>query len=158
MLAYSTDGGSNWTAISSIGGTNAGDGPLQYPEAATPSGSFFDLGHDRGYGKIQVRGDDSGIYLAVNTEAKASLSPSLFDAAFSNPVNWTWHDGSTGLINTPLLTETAEHDYREVWLVPSTDPDSPWTGIYDADYGQPDGGLALGHFLINPEIFNQVPG
>ena len=150
QLVYSTDGGSNWTAISSVGGTNPADGPLLYPEAATPSGSFFDLGYDRGWGKIQMRGNDSGVYLAVNTAAMSSLSPAAFEAAFINPANWTWHDDSTGLMSTPLLTATAEHDWREAWLVPNSNPNDSWEVIYNADFGQADGGHSLGHFLINP--------
>ena len=54
-------------AFDSVGGTQPADGPLQLPESGTPSGSFFDLGGDRGYGKIMIRGNDSGFYLAVNT-------------------------------------------------------------------------------------------
>jgi len=107
QLVYSDTGGDTWTAISSIGGTHAGDGPLLYLESGTPSGSFFDLGHDRGYGKLQVRGDDSGLYLAVNSEARSSLSPAAFESAFINPSNWTWHDGSTGLMSTHYFLKQA---------------------------------------------------
>lgn len=155
MIVTSDTGSDDWTAIAGVGGVNILHGPLQYPESSTPSGSFFDLGHDRGYGKFQVRGDDSGIYLAVNTDAKASLSPAAFEAAFVEPNNWTWHDGTTGPMNSPLLTRTVEHDFREMWFVPQSNPDDPWLGVYDADFGRADGGLALGYFSVTPQSYSQ---
>jgi hypothetical protein len=153
MIVTSPTGGDDWTAIASVGGSAVGDGNLIYPESGTPSGSFFDLGHDRGYGMLQIRGNDSGIYLAVNSEARASLASAAFEAAFADPANWTWHDGTTGLMSTPLLTATGEHDFREAWLVPNSDPDDPILVVYDANYGAADGGIALGYFTINPEEY-----
>ncbi|MGD8456374.1 MAG: sortase [Anaerolineales bacterium] len=152
LFIRSFGGGDGWEAFAGVGGVLPAHGPLTYPEPATPKGSFFDLGYDRGYGKIQIRGSDTGIYLAVNTEAKASLPPAQFEAAFIDPNNWTWHDDTTGLMSSPLLTATAEHDLREAWLVPKSDPDDPWLVVYDADYGAADGDLALGYFTIDPQL------
>lgn len=146
MMVRSSDGDQVWEAFASIGGTQASDGPLQMPESSTPSGSFFDLGRDRGIGKLHVRGNDSALLLAVNTAARLSLAPADLEAAFINPANWTWHDDTTGLPTTPILEATAEHDLREAWVVPPVDPDhNEWVIVYTADYGAGDGGKALGY-------------
>ena len=157
MIVSSTKGADDWIAFDSVGGSDAGDGPLQLPESGTPSGSFVKLGQDRGYGKIHVRGDDSGFYLAINAAAKPSLPPADLEAAFIDPDNWTWNDGSTGLpMPTPILSETTEHDLRECWLVPQSDPNAGWTIIYDADFGS-DGGKALG-YATTPDMPLPVGG
>ena len=130
----------------------------------TPSGAFFDLGHDRGYGKIYADPRDSQFYLAVNTAAKSSLQPAAFETAFINPDNWTWHDGSTGPASNPILTENLVHDLREAWQVPSSDADSGWTVVYDADFGPERGSKALGYAILNPPAlpdeydFGDAPG
>jgi len=152
LLVRSANGDDVWEAFDSIGGSNAAWGPLQLPESGTPSGSFIDLGHDRGYGKVHVRGNDSGFYLAVNTAAVASLAPAALEEAFINPDNWTWHDGTTGLPASPILSETSEHDLRECWVVPNSDPDADWLIIYDADFGATDGGKALGYATLSPPL------
>ncbi len=121
MIVSSTTGTDDWIAFAGVGGTDAADGPLQMPESPTPSGNFLPLAQDRGYGKLHVRGNDGGFYLAINTAAKPSLSPGALEAAFIDPVNWTWHDGSTGLASAMIYTATAEHDLRELWAVPQTD-------------------------------------
>jgi hypothetical protein len=116
MIVRSANGDDVWEAFASVGG-QAGWGPLELPAGAsygwTPSGSFVDLGHDRGYGKIYVDRRDSDFYLAVNTAAKPSLPPADLEAAFINPANWTWHDGTTGPAANPILSGTTEHDLRE---------------------------------------------
>ncbi len=145
MLVRSANGDDVWEAFACVGGTLASDGPLQMPEAATPSGSFLDLGLDRGMGKLHVRGNDSAFLLAVNTVAQPSLGPAAFEAAFIDPTNWTWHDATTGLPTSPILEATAEHDLRETWLVPPLNPDSgDWVIVYTADFGAADGGRSLG--------------
>lgn len=152
MIVRSADGDDVWEAFASVGG-RPGDGPLELPAGVTygwtPSGSFFDLGHDRGFGKIYVDPRDSALYFAVNSVAKASLPPAGLEAAFIDPVNWTWHDGTTGPAASRILTETVEHDLRECWLVPSSDSDAGWTIVYDADFGSSDGGKALGYATLD---------
>jgi len=151
MLVSSTLGADDWIAFDSVGGTQAADGPLQLPESGTPSGSFVDLGHNRGYGKVHVRGSDTGFYLAINPAAKAGLTPPELEAAFIDPANWMWNDGTTGLPTTPILTATTEHDLREAWVVPQSNPDAAWVIIYDADFGAANGGKALGYAGAAPE-------
>ena len=90
------------------------------------------------------------MYLAINPAAKVSLSASEFEAAFIDPANWMWNDGSVGLANHPIYTETSEHDIRECWMVPQSNPDADWVIIYDADFGSADGGKALGYFSVKP--------
>ena len=156
MIVRSTEGTDVWEAFVNVGGT-AGDGPLELPTGAstgwTPSGSFVDLGHDRGYGKVYVDPRDSDFYLAVNSAAVASLPPADLEAAFINPANWTWHDDTTGPAANPILSGTAEHDLRECWVVPNSNPDDPWTIVYDADFGVADGGKALGW----AELYTALP-
>ena len=155
MIVRSANGDDVWEAFASVGG-RPGWGPLELPAGVsygwTPSGNFVDLGHDRGYGKIHVDPRDNNFYLAVNTAAKASLPPADLEAAFINPPNWTWHDGTTGPASNPILSATSEHDLRECWVVPNTNPDADWVIIYDADFGSADGGKALGYATLTPPI------
>ncbi|MCP4543321.1 MAG: hypothetical protein GY832_39915 [Chloroflexi bacterium] len=149
MIVSSTMGTDKWFAFDSVGGTDAADGPLHLDESGTPSGSFVPLGENRGYGKIHVRGNDSGFYLAINTAAKPSLPQVDLEATFINPDNWTWNDGATGLTTTLVFSATGEYDFLECWVVPSSDPNADWQIIYDADYGGADG-KALGYMGIVP--------
>jgi len=146
MIVRSNWGGDVWEAFARVGGTQVGDGPLLMPEGVSPAptGSFFVLPNNEGYGKFTVPGDGSGIYLAVNTIANPSQNPGVLEANFINPANWAWHDGTTGRLSSghALLYETAAHDYREVWMVPQSDPDDPWVILYTADF---DGSKALGY-------------
>jgi uncharacterized repeat protein (TIGR01451 family)/MYXO-CTERM domain-containing protein len=132
-----------------MGGIN-GQGQLGSPWGATGwtvRGNFFDLGNDRGYGKLYIDPRDTAFYLAVNTAAKASLPAAQLEAAFINPANWTWHDGNTGAPTTPIAHETSDHDLKEGWLVPRSSPTPEWTIIYDAGYSQlSTGGRNLGYF------------
>ena len=154
MIVSSTTGTDDWIAFDSIGGPAAIDGPLQLPVGVTggwtPSGSFVDMGHDRGYAKVHVDPRDAAFYLAINTAARANLPAADLEAAFIDPANWTWHDGSTGPAATPILIATGEHDLRECWVVPSSDPDAAWTIVYDADFGAADGDKALGYASATP--------
>jgi hypothetical protein len=149
MLVSSTTGTDDWIAFASIGGTAPEDGPLQLPSGETygwtPSGSFFDLGDDRGYAKIYVHPQDSHFYLALNSAAQASLSPVTSEAAFIDPANWTWHDGTTGPAASPILSETVHHDLRECWVVPRSSTGQDWVVIYDAEYKLLPLDKALGH-------------
>lgn len=163
VLVRSANGDHVWEAFDSVGGTLAADGPLYfdnvtYGAAPTPSGSFFDLGFNRGYGKIHIPGDDSHMFLAINTAARANLSAAALEAAFIDPSNWTWNDGSTGSPSPSiaLLSGTAEHDIREAWFVPQSDPNEPWTIMYTADFGAAaDGDKALGWIGVLPPIVQQ---
>ena len=95
--------------------------------------------------------------LAINTAVNPSLPPAELEAAFIDPDNWTWNDGSTGSpMLIPILSETTEHDLRNCWLVPQSDPNAGWTIIYDADFGL-DGGKALG-YATTPDMPFPVGG
>ena len=65
LICRSINGTDDWKAFDCVGGLFSG--PLQLPDVGTPTGSFFELGGDRGYGKIMVPGNDSAFYLAINT-------------------------------------------------------------------------------------------
>jgi len=147
LICRSAKGDDVWEAFDRVGGFFAG--PLQLPAVGTPTGSFFELGYDRGYGKIMVPGDDSAFYLAVNTIARPSLAPAQLETAFINPANWTWHDGSTGppAPEIAILRETVEHDLRECWVLPWNE--TLWAIIYDADFGSSKGGKALGYAMLS---------
>jgi len=152
FVLRSANGDDGWEQFASVGGSSPTHGPLQMPESPTPSGAFVDLGIGRGYGKLHVRGSDEGFYLAVNSAARANLPAAELEAAFTNVANWTWNDGSTGIATnaTAILEATAEHDVRECWVVPNTEPADDWVIVYDADYGAGDGGKALGYATLTP--------
>ncbi len=151
MIVRSANGDDVWEAFDSVGGP-PGSGPLELPAGVTvgwtPTGNFFDLGFDRGFGKFYADPRNSAFYLAVNTAARPSLAPVELEAAFINPDNWTWHDGTVGPAAAPILSETSEHDLRECWLVPRSGDDGNWVLMYDGDYGAGDGGVALGYASV----------
>lgn len=151
MIVRSSDGKDVWEAFDSVGGPS-GNGPLELPAGVTfgwtPTGNFFDLGFDRGFGKFYADPRDSAFYLAVNTEARPSMAPADLEAAFIDSDNWTWHDGTVGPAAAPVLSETAEHDLRECWLVPRDGDGRAWVLVYDGDYGSEDGGLGLGYASV----------
>lgn len=157
MIVRSVNGDDVWEAFASVG-EHPGYGPLELPLGVsagwTPSGSFVDLGYDHGFGKIHVDPRDNNFYLAVNTAAKACLSPAQLEAAFIKPDNWSWHDGNIGPPISPILSGTIEHDLRECWVVPKSDPDADWEIVYNADYGSEDGGKSLGYatFSLDAEV------
>ncbi len=161
MMARSATGDDVWEAFASVGGNLAADGPLQGAVPFTPTGSFYPLPNNGGYGKLQIPGDNSAWYLAINTAAQANLAPAALEAAFINPANWTWHDGLTGLPVSPLIEENSEHDLREAWIVGSPDPNAASTVIYTADFGAADGGKSLGHAVLQTTaqlVFVTQPG
>jgi len=151
MMVRSVNGDDVWEAFDSVGGTDPDDGPLYLrpPDGSgpTPTGNFLDLGYDRGYGIVRVPGDDSALYLAINPAACPSLPPDELEAAFINPDNWTWHDGTTGAPATPISPASA-HDWREVWVVPQSDPDAPWVILYTATWNN--GVRGLGYMTVTP--------
>ncbi len=148
LMCRSSNGADDWEAFDCVGGihdlVNVGPLGLVGPQGPTPTGSFFELGDNRGYGKIMVPCDDSAFYLAVNTVAKPSLPPGELEAAFINPANWTWHDGTTGLAGTPILSANG-HDCKECWVVPNGRYE--WIILYDGDFGE-NGGYALGYAIM----------
>ncbi len=147
VIVRSVNGDDVWEAFEWMGGVSGG-GQLALPEGAgsgwTPRGNFFDLGDDRGMGKLYVDPRDSAIYLAVNLAAHSSLSQADLETAFLEPTNWTWNDDTTGPAANPIYVATSEHDLRECWLIQGSDTASVWTVIYDADFTT--GGIALGWF------------
>ena len=153
MIVRSANGDDVWEAFDSIGGP-PGNGPLELPAGVlngwTPTGSFFALGLDRGFGKVYADPRDTAFYLAVNTIARPSMAPATLEAAFINPANWTWNDDTTGPASAPVLSATAEHDLRECWLVPRSSPAVVWVLMYDGDFGAADGGRALGYATVAP--------
>jgi len=156
LICRSDSGDDDWEAFARVGGLYnlPNPGPLQLPDVGTPTGSFFELGGDRGYGKVVVPGNDSAFYLAINTAARPSLPDVDLEAAFINPNNWTWHDGTIGLPATAILREDG-HDLRECWLAPNGEAE--WTIIYDADYGSAYGDKALGYAtLVAPLLCIEV--
>ncbi len=164
IVGSSTGDDQNWTYVASVGSNHnlwgyggtygylVTPAPIAANTGWTPTGNFIDLGSDRGYGKLMASPDDAGFYLAINTAAKASLTPSQFEVEFINPANWTWNDGLTGIAANPILVETTEHDLRECWVVPNTNPNADWNIIYDADFGSGDGGKALGYATLTPPL------
>ncbi|MGC9308542.1 MAG: hypothetical protein ACP5FL_07165, partial [Thermoplasmatota archaeon] len=156
MICRSANADDTWEAFDKVGGTSSSDGPLQVPAGITygwtPTGTFIDLGYGRGYGKVYASPNDNAFYLAINTEADSTLTPAELEAAFINPDNWQWHDGTTGPAANAILSATAEHDLRECWTVPNSDPDDDWVTFYAADYGSGDGGKALGYFTLTPPL------
>jgi hypothetical protein len=161
MVCRSNNGDDVWEAFESVGGTSLSDGNLITPVISglgwTPSGSFVDLGYDRGYGLLYISPDNQNLYLAINTAAKKiSLSAADFETAFLDPAYWTWNNDTVGPANNPLLSATAEHDIRECWLVPQSNPDDEWMIIYDADFGINDGGKALGYTTANQQVVSQA--
>jgi hypothetical protein len=147
LICRSTNGTDDWEAFARVGGINSG--PLELPVPGTPTGSFFELGGDQGYGKIMVPGDDSAFYLAINTAAKPSLPTADLEAAFINPDNWTWHDGTTGPANNPILETTSKHNLKECWLIPNGSTD--WIILYDAKYFS-HGTTALGYATLSAPL------
>lgn len=162
LLVRSITGSDDWEAFDRMGGNLDTDGPLLTPSAGvspTPTGSFFPLGHNRGYGKIYIPGDDSGIYLAINLVAKPSQDPATREVNFIDPSNWTWHDGSVGRLipAQALLYQTADHDYREAWMVPTSHDFDPWVILYTADYsGTRSLGYAVSDTICPPGFICQL--
>jgi len=73
LFCRSANGDDKWESFDCVGGIFCGPLQLPGPQGGTPTGCFFELGDDLGYGKIMVPCDDSAFYLAVNTAAKPSL-------------------------------------------------------------------------------------
>lgn len=143
-IAWSDNGDQNWTLIARVGGSGAGDAPLNLgftPAGPIPTGNFIltEVDGQITYGKNMIPGNRSGIYLAINRAAAQAGTPALAEAAFLNPANWTWRNGSTGLPGTAnaVLTSTlgsGGHNLSETWTVPASDPRSDNVILYTAQY------------------------
>ena len=154
LICRSANGADDWEAFACVGGLHdlSNVGPLKLSATGTPTGSFFELGGNRGYGKLMIAGDDAAISLAINTAAKPDLPAAELEAAFIDPDNWTWHDGTTDYPAPSILEATPEHDYCECWLIP--DDTTAWYIIYDGDFGE-GVGKGLGYAILSlplPEI------
>jgi hypothetical protein len=154
FLVRSANADSVWESFAMVGGARYFQGNLQERDSTLsgwkPTGNFIDLGYDRGYGKIYEDPAYQYLYLAINTAAKASLPPADLEAAFINPANWTWHNGSKGKASSPILSKTSEHNYKECWVVPPSGPNADWTIMYIGDFGSSDGSNALGYATLKP--------
>ncbi|MBI3158687.1 MAG: sortase [Chloroflexi bacterium] len=154
VIVHSLLGDDVWEVVASVGGLNPAHGPLHlgfFPgiTGPTPTGSFLLMQVDGQlvYGKTSMPGDDSGIYLAINPPAAQAATPAAAAAAFADPANWTWRDGSTGLpdADSLILGSTAGaggHDILETWSPPMSDPSGDWVLLYTGEY---DAGGGLGN-------------
>lgn len=154
VIVHSLLGDDVWEVVASVGGLSAAHGPLHlglFPgiTGATPTGSFLlmDVDGQLAYGKTSIPGDNSAIYLAVNFAAAQAASPAAAAAAFIDPANWTWRDGTTGLpdADSLILASTSGaggHDLMETWSPPMSDPSGDWALLYTAEY---DAGGGLGN-------------
>jgi LPXTG-site transpeptidase (sortase) family protein len=143
-IAWSDNGDDVWTIITKVGGSEGSDLPLSLSFTSAgpiPTGNFLlmYLNGQLVYGKLMVPGNRSGAYLAINAAAAQAATPALAEAAFLNPVNWTWQDGSTGLPgsgNAVLLSTLGSggHDIREVFSAPTSSPQSDNVVLYTANF------------------------
>jgi LPXTG-site transpeptidase (sortase) family protein len=124
-----------------------------------PTGDFLlmEVGGQIVYGKLMVPGDHSGAYLAINRAAAQAAIPAAAEAAFLNPLYWTWADGSTGLpgagnrVLTSRWTPAGGHDIHETWTIPSSNPLSDNVILYTANYESIDGPPGIGCAASTPE-------
>jgi len=143
-IAWSDNGDQNWRLIARVGGSGPGDAPLNLSFTSAgpiPTGNFvlMEVNGQLAYGKNMIPGNRSGIYLSINRAAAQASTPALAEAAFLDPANWTWHDGSTGLpvLANAVLTSTlgsGGHNISETWTVPTSDPRSDNVILYTAQY------------------------
>jgi LPXTG-site transpeptidase (sortase) family protein len=143
-IAWSDNGDNAWTIVAKVGGSESSDLPLSLSFTSAgpiPTGNFLLMYVDGQlvYGKLMVPGNRSGVYLAINAEAAQAATPALAEAAFINPSNWTWQDGSTGQPNSAnaILLSTLSsggHDIREVFSAPTSSPRSDNVIMYTANF------------------------
>jgi LPXTG-site transpeptidase (sortase) family protein len=146
FIVWSDQGDEHWKVIGEVGGAVAGAGPLNmyfFPgiSGPKPSGNFvlMELDGQLAYTKLYLAGDYRGAYMAINRAAAQAATPSQAEAAFINPANWTWRNGTTGL---PTLADTViastygtgGHDIREAWTVPMSNYRSDHVVLYTASY------------------------
>ena len=155
-IVWSDNGDQYWQIIAKVGGSTPADMPLNLFLSPSitgpiPTGNFlpFEVDGQIVLGKVMVPGDRSGLYLAINAPAYQAVSQAQKEAAFLNPDNWTWRDGSTGLPDgdSRVLSSTyvtGGHDTREVFTVPSSDVHADKVYIYTARYATGDARNGLG--------------
>lgn len=158
VIVESPDGLSSWTVVSLVGGSNAGNGPLNLLSSSgpKPTGNFvlMRVNGQQVYAKLMVPGDKRAAYLAINAAAAQAATPALAEAAFENPANWKWMDGTTGVpgaTNAYMLNTAASggHYIGEEWMIPNSDLDARRVIIYDAEYAT--GKTGLGCAADNPD-------
>jgi LPXTG-site transpeptidase (sortase) family protein len=143
-IAWSDLGDDVWTIVAKVGGSEAGDLPLSLSFTSAgpiPTGNFLLMYVDDQlvYGKLMTPGNRQGAYLAINAAAAQAATPTLAEAAFIDPANWTWSDGSTGQPDndSAVLLSTLSsggHDVRESFLAPTSAPQSDYVILYTANY------------------------
>ncbi len=143
-IAWSDLGDDDWTIVAKVGGSESSDLPLSLSFTSAgpiPTGNFVRMyvAGQLVYGKLTVPGNRQGAYLAINAAAAQASTPALAEAAFINPANWTWRDGSTGQpssANAVLLSTLSDggHDIRELFLPPTSSPRSDNVILYTANY------------------------
>ncbi|MHC1739608.1 MAG: sortase [Anaerolineaceae bacterium] len=144
-IVWSDDGDANWKVIAQVGGCNLGNAPLNLGFTnfgIIPTGNFLLMKVNGAlvYGKGMIPANRSGMYLAVNHAAAVAATPAIAEAAFMNPANWTWKDGSTGLpavanaILQSTLTSSSGHDIHEGFILPTSNPDSDAVVLYNANF------------------------
>jgi hypothetical protein len=157
VIVESPDGLNDWTVVSLVGGSNPGNGPLNLLSSSgpKPTGNFvlITVNGQLVYAKLMVPGDKRAAYLAINAAAAQAANPALAEAAFENPANWTWMDGTTGVpgvTNAYFLSSytSGGHYIGEEWMIPNSDLDAKRVIIYDAEYAR--GVTGLGCAADNP--------
>jgi LPXTG-site transpeptidase (sortase) family protein len=143
-IAWSDNGDDQWTIKAKVGGSGSSDLPLSLSftsDGPIPTGDFrlMMVNGQLVYGKLMVPGNHSGAFLAINRAAAQAATPALSEAAFLDPANWTWQDGSTGLpaSDNAVLVSTlgsGGHDIHELFSVPTSSPQSDSVIIYTAVY------------------------
>ncbi len=161
-IVWSDNGDQTWSVIARVGGSGAGD-HLILPDSPTPTGNFvlMEVDGEQVYGKLYVPGDDSGAYLIINPAAAQAGSPALAEAAFLDPANWTWSDGSSGAIPdaSTVLSSTlgsGGHDVREAWTVPTSEARADHVILYTATYASSPG-RGIGCAAADPECLVVLP-
>ena len=167
-IVWSDDGDAVWKVVAQVGGVNTGDAPLNLgftDSGMIPTGNFVNLmvNGQLVYAKPMIPANRSAMYLAVNHAAAVAATPALAEAAFMDPSNWTWQDGSTGLpvsanaILVSTLTATSGHDVHEGFILPVSNPDSDAVVLYDATYAGGSSSHGLGCAASSSECLVVVP-
>ena len=166
-IAWSDNGDEHWTITGKVGGSAASDGPLNLSftsDGPIPTGNFLLMmvNGQLVYGKLMVPGNHSGAFLAINKAAAQAATPVQAEAAFMNPANWTWSNGSTGLpaSNNAVLLNTLSsggHTIQEVFSVPTSNPQSDNVILFTAKYASGGFNYGLGCAASSSECLVVVP-